>query len=105
MSYEAWRITYQSSEQAARIAYVEWQNALEQAKKWKALADASAAGFEACQRRQERAERLAQPVGYCTDGDKCVCGGDTPAVRAGCANWVTPNAGGNATERSEGRVD
>lgn len=33
----------------------------------------------------------ARPAGYCTEGDRCVCGGDTPAVRAGCANWVTPN--------------
>ena len=91
MSYETWRISYQSSEQAARVAYVEWQNALEAAKKWKALADAAASGFEACHRRQERTERLAQPAGYCTEGDRCVCGGDTPAVRSGCANWVTAN--------------
>lgn len=49
MSYEAWRISYQSSEQAARVAYGEWQNALEQAKKWKALADAAAAGLGAWQ--------------------------------------------------------
>ncbi len=30
--------------------------------------------------------------GYCTEGDRCVCGGDLPRVREGCANWVTPNA-------------
>ena len=29
--------------------------------------------------------------GYCTEGERCVCGGDTPRVRSGCANWVTPN--------------
>lgn len=34
----------------------------------------------------------AKPTGYCTEGDRCVCGGDTPGVRAGCANWVKPNA-------------
>ncbi len=30
--------------------------------------------------------------GHCTEGDRCVCGGDLPRVRQGCANWVTPNA-------------
>ncbi len=34
----------------------------------------------------------ARPIGYCIEGDRCVCGGDTPAVRAGCANWVRPDA-------------
>jgi hypothetical protein len=29
--------------------------------------------------------------GYCSEGDRCVCGGDLPRVREGCANWVTPN--------------
>ena len=24
---------------------------------------------------------------YCTEGDRCVCGGDTDAVRATCRNW------------------
>ena len=44
----------------------------------------------------------AKPAAYCTEGDRCVCGGDTPAVRAGCANWVTANAGDNqpASSRS-----
>jgi hypothetical protein len=69
MSYEAWRISYQSSEQAARVAYAEWQNTRDEVKKWKALADAAAQGFEACQRRQERTERLEQAAGYCTEGD------------------------------------
>lgn len=28
-------------------------------------------------------------TGYCKDGfDKCVCGGDLPAIREGCYNWV-----------------
>lgn len=26
-------------------------------------------------------------AGYCAEGDRCVCGGDLPRVRAGCANW------------------
>lgn len=26
--------------------------------------------------------------GYCSEGDKCLCGGDTPGVRAGCAHWM-----------------
>lgn len=28
--------------------------------------------------------------GYCAEGDNCVCGGDTPAVRACCENWKSP---------------
>ena len=28
------------------------------------------------------------PAARCKDGDRCVCGGDTPAVRAGCTNWI-----------------
>jgi len=55
MSYEAWRISFQSSEQAARVAYYEWQ-------KWKSLAEANARGWEICQRRQERSESLAEDV-------------------------------------------
>lgn len=30
--------------------------------------------------------------GHCTIGEKCRCGGDTPAVRGGCLNWVAHNA-------------
>lgn len=30
--------------------------------------------------------------GHCTQGGRCVCGGDLQRVREGCANWVTPNA-------------
>lgn len=26
----------------------------------------------------------------CAEGDRCVCGGDTPAVRRGCGNWREP---------------
>ncbi len=29
--------------------------------------------------------------GYCSEGERCVCGGDLPRVREGCANWVPPN--------------
>ncbi len=39
--------------------------------------------------------KAGSPAGYCSEGSRCVCGGDTPRVRAGCANWVTPNALGN----------
>ena len=53
MSYEAWRISFQSSEQAAKAAYAEWQKAQEQVKKWKALANAAAAGFEIAQFHKE----------------------------------------------------
>jgi hypothetical protein len=28
-----------------------------------------------------------RPKGYCRMGDNCVCGGDVPAVRAGCFEW------------------
>jgi len=71
MSYEAWRITYQSSEQAARAAYTEWQVKLEEVKKWMSLAEAVALGFEACQRRMERTEKLecaANPQTEMEDG-------------------------------------
>lgn len=26
--------------------------------------------------------------GRCKEGDRCVCGGDTPEVRATCSNWI-----------------
>ncbi|WP_144156494.1 hypothetical protein [Paraburkholderia sp. BCC1885] len=26
-------------------------------------------------------------AGHCSEGDRCVCGGDLPRVREGCANW------------------
>lgn len=29
----------------------------------------------------------APGAGRCVEGDKCVCGGDVPAVRASCGNW------------------
>lgn len=32
------------------------------------------------------AEEVAT-AGECTEGDRCVCGGDLPRVRAGCSNW------------------
>lgn len=32
--------------------------------------------------------RRTTQAGYCTEGEKnCVCGGDTPGVRAQCSNW------------------
>ena len=27
------------------------------------------------------------PIGYCAEGDRCVCGGDLPRIREGCGNW------------------
>lgn len=33
-------------------------------------------------------ERQEYP-GHCAEGDRCVCGGDTPRVRSGCTNWRT----------------
>lgn len=38
--------------------------------------------------------KTAQPVTeHCALGDdRCNCGGDTPGVRAGCANWKPHNA-------------
>jgi hypothetical protein len=31
-------------------------------------------------------------VGYCKQGENCVCGGDLPQVRAGCCEWVSQPA-------------
>ncbi|WP_208450548.1 hypothetical protein [Burkholderia contaminans] len=38
------------------------------------------------------AARASSPnaAGHCSEGDGCVCGGDLPRVREGCANWVKP---------------
>ena len=33
---------------------------------------------------------LGMEDGYCTEGDRCVCGGDVLRVRDGCSNWVQP---------------
>ncbi|KVX62741.1 hypothetical protein WT33_15805 [Burkholderia stagnalis] len=32
------------------------------------------------------------PTGYCERAGGCVCGGDLPRVREGCAEWVRPSA-------------
>ena len=47
------------------------------------------------------AMRLGQELtkGHCSEGDRCVCGGDLPRVREGCANWVTPNDQGKGPAR------
>lgn len=40
--------------------------------------------------RRDDANDLSKMVahaGYCVDGDRCVCGGDLPRIRAGCSNW------------------
>ncbi len=48
--------------------------------------------FTATQAKAMLEHVLGVADGYCTEGDRCVCGGDLPRVRQGCANWVTPNA-------------
>ncbi len=25
---------------------------------------------------------------HCSEGDRCVCGGDLPRIREGCGNWI-----------------
>lgn len=35
----------------------------------------------------QRALRVSRAAGSCTEGDRCVCGGDLPRVREGCGNW------------------
>ncbi|MGO4151375.1 hypothetical protein [Cupriavidus sp. YAF13] len=43
-----------------------------------------------------RALLAAAPAsGYCTAGNGCVCGGDTPRVRQGCGNWKAAPASPN----------
>lgn len=37
-------------------------------------------------------ERGGDADGYCREGELCVCGGDTPGVRAGCSRWVKGDA-------------
>jgi len=38
-----------------------------------------------------RSEHPVEAEECCSEGDRCVCGGDLPRVREGCANWVMPN--------------
>lgn len=33
-------------------------------------------------------DAIIASVPRCIEGDRCVCGGDTPAVRATCGNWI-----------------
>lgn len=37
-------------------------------------------------------------MSHCKEGDRCVCGGDTPGVRAGCANWVKTHPDDDAVD-------
>lgn len=46
---------------------------------------------QAC-RAVEQLFGKAESDGRCSEGDRCVCGGDTPGVRAGCSNWIAPNS-------------
>jgi hypothetical protein len=32
-------------------------------------------------------QRGGRAAGYCTEGGRCVCGGDLPAIQARCGNW------------------
>src|SRR5690606_20340812 len=59
MSYESWRISFQSSEQAARAAYAEAKALREEAAGWKCVAAAHA---ELHAEAEERAERLAEAL-------------------------------------------
>lgn len=36
--------------------------------------------------------RETPPAGHCSEGDRCVCGGDLPKIREGCGNWVKGKA-------------
>lgn len=36
---------------------------------------------------EEAQMALTGSAGYCTEGDRCVCGGDLPAIREGCYSW------------------
>jgi len=47
MSYESWRISFQSSEQAARAAYAEVEALRAEVAEWKRVAAAQAAEIEA----------------------------------------------------------
>lgn len=38
---------------------------------------------------RQLAELLVKAAGgFCKEGDRCVCGGDTPAIQAQCGNWI-----------------
>lgn len=39
-------------------------------------------------RRTRRLPREQAESGRCYEGERCVCGGDTPRVREGCVNWI-----------------
>lgn len=36
------------------------------------------------------AKQRAEVVGHCSEGDRCLCGGDLPRIREGCGNWRKP---------------
>lgn len=59
MSYESWRISFQSSEQAARAAYAEAEALREEAAGWKCVVAAHA---ELHDEAEELAERLAEAL-------------------------------------------
>lgn len=54
--------------------------------------------YEEAQILRDRLRRQGYDVkrdeGYCLEGEACVCGGDSPRVRACCANWRKPAHGG-----------
>lgn len=38
-------------------------------------------------------------MSYCSDGPRCVCGGDTQRVREGCSAWVKTHPDDDAVDR------
>ncbi|WP_221622711.1 VRR-NUC domain-containing protein [Burkholderia stagnalis] len=43
-----------------------------------------------CRAQPEPPATAVAPVGHCERAGGCVCGGDLPRIREGCANWVKP---------------
>lgn len=46
--------------------------------------------LEAARRIHALEELLNPPQGQCLQGDRCACGGDVPAIRVTCSQWVYP---------------
>lgn len=120
MSYEAWRISFQSSEQAARVAYAELEK-LREKENVTALCISPACGNGCsdcnCALTLEQVAQYARRYAYLRDRDldaivdggvfagqvpeNVVLNGDDLDAAIDAA-MLTPNADGNATERSEG---
>lgn len=59
MSYESWRISYQSSEQAARAAYAENEKLRKEVEEWRSFAEAQ---VELRDEAEDHAEDLAKSL-------------------------------------------